>query len=247
MAETGRAITRTGIIVVAGLLSAQILAVAAFCVKERSSPPPADDEPTPRPSPGTLWQENHFKPTLTPPTLKASAAAAWLGEPIIGVEVGGKHRAYRVGGFDDASGHLVNDLVGGVPVSVAHSNLDGTARVYTDPDGSTPLDAEVTGLLNRQMVIELDGVLYYHASGAPVEPDKHPRPIPYRVLDPVLTTWERWVRLHPESDLFVGDSRTFPQQVARLRGGINDPARKMQAQKFGGEELPRPPRPRSGP
>ena len=37
--------------------------------------------------------------------------------------VGGKARACRLAAFDDASGHLVNDLVGGMPVSVADCNI----------------------------------------------------------------------------------------------------------------------------
>ena len=77
-------------------------------------------------------------------------------------------------------------------------------RVYTDPGGSEPLDAEVPGLLNRQMVIKLGGTVYFQNSGLPVEPAKDPPPIPYDLLAPTVTTWEKWRQLHPQTDVFVG-------------------------------------------
>jgi hypothetical protein len=106
--------------------------------------------------------------------------------------------------FDDPSGHLVNDLIGGVPVSVAYSNLSRCVKVYTDPNGSQPLDAMVTGLLNQQMVIQLGGHVYFHDTGMPVEPAKNPPPIPYPLLTPIVTTWKAWMDLHPQSEIFVG-------------------------------------------
>jgi hypothetical protein len=155
-------------------------------------------------SPNIWWRENVAKPTLRPPILKAAEAKIRPDEPVIGVEVGGKARAYRVAAFDDASGHLVNDLIGSVPVSVAYCNMTRTVRVYTDPNGSSVLDAEIPGLLNQQMVIKLKGYLYFHVSGEPVEPEKHPPPIPYNLLTPTLATWKDWNSRQPETDLFAG-------------------------------------------
>jgi hypothetical protein len=45
--------------------------------------------------------------------------------------VGGKAPACRLAAFDDASGHLVNDLVGGMPVSVADCNITYRQTVAT--------------------------------------------------------------------------------------------------------------------
>jgi hypothetical protein len=243
MARTGHAKIGTGLAVVAGLLAIQILAVAAVFVTERPPPQPADDDQSPRLTPGRLWQPNRARPTVRPPTIEASQAAAWLGEPVIGVEASGKARAYRVKAFDDASGHLVNDLIGDVPVSVAHCNLDGIARVYAGPLGRDVLDIEVAGLLNRQMVIKFGGVFYYNASGMPVETDGNARPIPYRRLEPALTTWGKWVRQHPHSDLFVGHPRTFPQSTTRPPDGLTDQALRVRVRQVGHQEPPTPPRP----
>lgn len=155
-------------------------------------------------NPGVWWRDNVAKPTLHPPIVKAPEAKIQPDELVFGVEIGGRARAYRLAAFDDPSGHLVNDLIGGVPVSVAYCNLSRCVRVYTDPQGSAPLDAEVSGLLNQQMVIKLCGTLYFQNSGIPVELTKNPPPIPYNVLTPTLTTWTEWAQHHPDTDVFVG-------------------------------------------
>jgi hypothetical protein len=156
------------------------------------------------PNPTTWWRPNLAKPTRRPPILKATEAKIRSDELVIGVEVRGKARAYRLAAFNDASGHLVNDLIGGVPVSVAYCNLSDTVRVYTDPNGSSLLDAEIPGLFKQQMVIRLKGHLYFHVSGQPVEPEKRPPPIPYTLLTPTLTNWQDWKKQRPETDIFAG-------------------------------------------
>ncbi len=154
--------------------------------------------------PNVLWIDNVAKPTVKPPVFKAAAAKILPGELVVGVEFGGKARAYRALAFDDTSGHLVNDMIGSLPVSVACCNISSTVRVYTDSSGSQLLDAEVLGLLNNQMVIRLGKHLYFHSTGSPVEPDKNPPPIPYQRVTPVVTTWQDWSKRYPDSDVFVG-------------------------------------------
>jgi hypothetical protein len=160
--------------------------------------------------PDVLWRNNVAGPTVRPPILKASVAKMDPHEVVIGVEVGGNVRAYRLAAFDDASGHLVNDLLGGVPVSVAYCNLSRCVRVYTDPKASAPLDAEILGLLNDQTVIRLGGNLYFQLTGEPVEPDKSPPELPFSLLTPSVTSWQEWSRRHPESDVYVGGRRSVP-------------------------------------
>ena len=155
-------------------------------------------------NPNGWWRENIATPTFRPPILEAAAATLRPEEIVFGVEVGGKARAYRLAAFDDPSGHLVNDLIGVVPVSVAYCNISRCVRAYTDPRGTQPLDAEVRGLFNRQMVIRLGGNVYFHTSGNPVEPAENPTPIPYQRLEPMVTTWKEWTRLHPGTDVFAG-------------------------------------------
>jgi hypothetical protein len=181
-----------------------------------------------RPGQVAWWRDNPVEPTLRPPVLRAKDAKIPPEEAVIGVEVGGKARAYRLAAFDDGSGHLVNDSIGGVPVSVCYCNLADSVRVYSDPQASAPLDAAVVGLPGGQMVIKLGGTLYFQKSGLPLDAenlaslgptlkqtllqkwgvsvqstDKSP-PIPYSLLIPTVTTWKEWKERHPGSEIFVG-------------------------------------------
>jgi hypothetical protein len=194
--------TRYGI---AAVLVAEAVAVASIVSHERFSRRADEKRMTFNRNPNVWWLQNPASPTNNPPIVAGSKAAIASTDWVIGVEVGGRPRAYRADAFDDPSGHLVNDMIGGIPVSVAYSNITHTARVYTDPTASRLLDAEIIGLLNREeMVIRLGDHLYSHLSGRPIEPEKAPPAIPYQLLTPTLTTWRVWLRQHPQTDVFVG-------------------------------------------
>jgi hypothetical protein len=124
-------------------------------------------------------------------------------EEVIGVEVGGRARAYRLDAFRDRTRHLVNDWIAGVPLSVAYCDLSDCVRVYTDPRGSAPLDIAVAGRFDGEMVVKLGGVLYFHKSGTPMEPGAGP--LPFELLSPTRTTWKEWARRHPETDVYEGE------------------------------------------
>ena len=203
-AEVGQPKRGVARFVIAAILTLQALAIVGVLASEHIARRAERSRMAFNLNPGAWWRENVAKPTLTPSKFTAAEASLAPDELIFGVEVGGKARAYRLAAFDDPSGHLVNDLIGGVPVSVAYCNMTRCVRVYTDPNSSAPLDAEVSGLLNGQMIIKLGGIMYFHNAGLPVEPDKNPPPIPYRRLTPTVTTWEVWTKQHPQTDVFVG-------------------------------------------
>ena len=123
---------------------------------------------------------------------------------MIGVEVGGKARAYRFAAFESKSGHLVNDLVGGVPVSVAYCDLTECLRVYSDPRGSEPLDLNVAGVLNDEMIMRHGGRMYFHKSGKEVEPGNDSPTLPYPLITPTVTTWKEWTTRHPDTRVYIG-------------------------------------------
>src|SRR5579864_5311202 len=162
-------------------------------------------------NPDVLWRENQAKAIVRPATISAKEAKIRPEEVVLGIEVGGNARAYRLDALHDEGGHLVNDLIGGVPVSVSYCNLTDCARVYTDPQGSAPLDVEIAGVYNLEMVVKIGGNLYFQNSGVPVEPGKSPSAIPYHVLTPKRTTWADWSRHHPETDVYIGARREFPK------------------------------------
>jgi len=197
--------------ILAAVLALQAAVIVVVFAAEHAARRADQAKATSHPSPDDFWYENRAKATLRPPTLEAKDARLRPDELVIGVQVGEQARAYRLAAFDYPSGHLVNDLIGRVPVSVAYCNLTHCVRVYTDPRRSAPLDAKVAGLFNGHMVMNLGGVLYFQDSGLPVEPAENPPPIPYNVLTPTVTTWKEWTRLHPETDIVVGEGARRPE------------------------------------
>lgn len=144
------------------------------------------------------------EPIVRPPSLAAKEAKLRPDEIVIGVDVGGHARAYRLAAFESKGGHLVNDLVGGVPVSVAYCDLSACLRVYSNPQGSEPLDLSVAGLLHDEMVIRHAGRMYFHHSGREVEPGDGSPALPFPLITPTVTTWKDWSSRHPDTRVYVG-------------------------------------------
>ena len=153
---------------------------------------------------GHWWHRSAAECVDRPPVLTAAEAALGGGEEVIGVEVGGRARAYRLGAFRFPSPHIVNDLIGGVPVSVTYCDSRDCARVYTDPHGSAPLDITQAGLRDGRMVVRVGGVLYDHESGRPLEAVPCVTASPFQPLLATQTTWDEWRRWHPGTDLYAG-------------------------------------------
>jgi hypothetical protein len=141
-----------------------------------------------------------------PPTVPAEAAKLSGDDDVIGVEVNGKARAYTVRALSRVMQHIVNDELGGVPISVTYCDLDRCTRVYTSHRRSEPLDIALTGFLARKgMILKIEGVDYQQQSGDPTEPGPHVRPFPYEDQLWVRTTWRQWKQLHPETDVYIGE------------------------------------------
>jgi Protein of unknown function (DUF3179) len=151
-----------------------------------------------------LWYQVVAKPILNPTILDAAEARLRPDTMIIGVRIGDQVRAYRLNALDDPSRHLVSDHVGGKSITVAYCNLAQCVQVYTNEEDTKPLDIELAGRRDNQMVIKVAGNLYYHPTGRPVEPAKNPPRIPCGFLTPIVTTWRAWTKLHPETDVYVG-------------------------------------------
>src|SRR5262249_40673622 len=64
-----------------------------------------------------------------PPIVAAGDAGLNDNEEVIGVDVRGKARAYRLSALLDRQHHVVNDLIDGVPVTVTYCDLSNCLRV----------------------------------------------------------------------------------------------------------------------
>jgi hypothetical protein len=128
-------------------------------------------------------------------------------EEVIGVVVAGHARAYRLKALRYPPWHIVNDLVEGVPVSVAYCNQTECARVYTRPGASSTLDLSHAGLLNGEMDVKVGKSYYFHGTGLPLEPGTDNASFPYDKLPSTRNSWGAWRHQFPETDVFLGERK----------------------------------------
>lgn len=144
---------------------------------------------------------------IQPPTSSAQGSGMRDEDEVIGVEIGGRARAYRIAALGDRANHVVNDMIGGVPVTVTYCNITKCVRVYTDPQGTAPLGLSVGGLAidkGQQMVLKFEGHFYFQKSGKPIELGSGQAAIPYDLIEPTRTTWKEWVGRHPDTEVYTG-------------------------------------------
>ncbi len=150
-------------------------------------------------------------PPLDLPRTIAPEAADWLGpeEVVFGIFINGEARAYPLRIMDWHE--LANDIVGGVPFSLAYCTLCGAGIAY---DGRAPngelYTFSTSGFLYRSNKLMYDRVtrtLWNQFTGKPVlgelvgAADTEGNPLQLSLLPVVLTSWEDWLAQHPETDV----------------------------------------------
>ena len=140
-----------------------------------------------------------------PPVLEAEAAT-YLdpGEPVFGVVAGGEARAYPLRIMD--AHEMANDVLGGVPISLAYCTLCGSGIAY-DARGADGVvyDFGTSGLLyesNKLMYDRQTGTLWSQFTGRPVvgplvEAAASTSGSLLEVLPIVIARWSDWVARHP--------------------------------------------------
>jgi hypothetical protein len=167
-----------------------------------------------------LWDQQHLPGPVTKSVVRAAepagpapravpAAEVRLRDDaeVIGVVAGGRSRAYVVETLAPVSRHVVNDLVGGVPVTVTYCDQTDCVRVFTAPGRGRPLDMVVAGWVARvdhgTMALLIGTTLYCQDTCRPVA--AIPGEIPYPQADFVRITWRRWRDQHPDTDVYFGE------------------------------------------
>jgi hypothetical protein len=121
---------------------------------------------------------------------------------VIGVSVNGQHRAYPLGALAKGpASHIVNDLLGGRPLSVAYCDVHDCVQVVTG-EGSRPLELWAGGLDARSMLLAVGKHRYREDTLEPLEAGAPA--FPYRKQGWERTTWGAWKRAHPDTHLFLG-------------------------------------------
>jgi hypothetical protein len=122
-------------------------------------------------------------------------------EPVFGVAINGDARAYPLRILDWHE--MANDVVGGVPMSLAYCTLCGAAIAY---DGRTSDGRTFTfgssGFLfrsNKLMYDRQTRTLWNHLTGEPVLGELAATDVQLSLLPVVLTSWSAWQAQHPET------------------------------------------------
>jgi len=139
-------------------------------------------------------------PALIHPPLTAAEGSSFLqdDEPVFGVELNGQARAYplRIVNWHE----MVNDTLGGTPVSLAYCTLCGSAMLFETTLGDTTFTFGSSGFLNESNKLMYDHQtesLWASLHGKPVVGVLAEKGIELQRLPVVRTTWSDWKTDHP--------------------------------------------------
>ncbi len=170
-------------------------------------------------------------PALEQPAHVAADADVWLdaNEPVVGIAAGGEARAYPLRILDWHE--VVNDTLGGVPLSVASCPLSGSVIAYDARSGGEVLRFASSGLLLRSNKLMLDRgteTLWSQLDGRPVLGPLAADGAVLAQLPAVVTSFGAWQRRHPETtvlSLETGHDR--PYLAAMPYGSYYESTQKM--------------------
>lgn len=175
-------------------------------------------------------------PALDRPVHVAAAEAGYLSdaERVFGVSLGGERRAYPLRILDWHE--MVNDVVGGEPVTLSYCTLCGSGVLYSTrtPSGET-YTFGTSGLLyrsNKLMIDRQTRSLWLNLTGEPAVGRLAGGGDRLTVLPLVVTTWKEWRTRHPETTVLALDREMerrwgfsyLPGAADRRRAGVSFPA-----------------------
>ncbi len=160
-------------------------------------------------------------PALDNPKMIPTDQADYLepGEPVFGLSFNGDSRAYPLRILDWHE--MANDVVGGVPVSLAYCTLCGAGIAFDGraSDGNTYTFGS-SGFLFRSTKLMYDRqmrTLWNQLTGEPVLGELADDDVKLTVLPIVLTSWSDWKEQHPDTvvlDLDTGHQRPYAPGAA---------------------------------
>ena len=156
-------------------------------------------------------------PALTNPRLIASSTAGYLqpDELVFGVALNGDARAYPLRIMDWHE--MLNDVIGGVPVSLAYCTLCGSGILFETavPGREKPLVFGSSGFLYRSNKLMYDtetNSLWNQFTGRPVVGRLTGSGITLKTRPLVIARWGDWLKTHPETrvlDIQTGYARDY--------------------------------------
>ncbi|HTG36243.1 MAG TPA: DUF3179 domain-containing protein [Thermoanaerobaculia bacterium] len=174
-------------------------------------------------------------PALDRPAHVPAAAAAYLTgtERVFGVSVRGEARAYPLRILDWHE--MVNDVLGGEPVTLSYCTLCGSGVLYaTRGPAGEAYTFGTSGLLYRSNKLMMDRqtrTLWGNLTGVPVLGRLAAGTARLTLLPVVVTTWKEWLARHPETSVLALDRemerrwgyRYLPGAAEQRRAGVAFP------------------------
>lgn len=139
-----------------------------------------------------------------PPIREARVVRLPDEEQILGVQVDGRYRAYRVNSLRDRSHHILNDVIGDRPVTVSYCDINDFARAVKGDEQGAPLPISQGGVFSGGMILCVDGAEYAQQTLKSSRRGTSVPPFPYQTISVVRTTWKVWRERHPQTDVFEG-------------------------------------------
>jgi hypothetical protein len=116
---------------------------------------------------------------------------------VIGIVAGSKSRAYFLDAMRTMSGHVINDLVDDVPVTLTYCDFTDVPRVLTTSEQGTPINLWLGGFSKGQLAVRFNEQQYTHTS----------KDIPLDDYPFTRTTWKAWREANPETEVYIGGGR----------------------------------------
>ncbi len=146
-------------------------------------------------------------PALDQAEMIAASEAKYLipEEPVFGISINGDNRAYPLRILDWHE--MANDVVGGVPLSLAYCTLCGAGIAFDGraPDGET-YNFGSSGFLYRSNKLMYDRqtrTLWNQLTGQPVLGELVGSGVELELLPVVLTSWADWQAQHPDTQVLA--------------------------------------------
>lgn len=163
---------------------------------------PVDKSARPDPVPEDVEDEKHHPdmpweaPGITRLDVKTAGAAEIDNEAeVLGLSVGGRHRAYLLASFMGIETHIVNDYLEGTPVTVTYCDRNDCARVFT-VEQNRSISISLAGWYRNQLTFfDEDRKVHFHQMEGPNPYSDHPFE---------RMTWKEWKTAHPDTDVYVG-------------------------------------------
>lgn len=169
-------------------------------------------KPTPPGSTTTLPISPMNLPGIqTPPVVAASKAGLPDDAPVVGVLVAGQARAYSLRALSRMDQHVVNDLVGSVPVSVTYCDTADCLRVFSVAQPGKAIELDLGGRYTDGLMLRYQGQRYDQKTGKALGQGE---PLPLTAYPHERTTWKAWREKHPGTQVYVGEEGPirFPGQ-----------------------------------